>query len=179
MSNSVQARHFVGHDRSPNCLQRLSAIGNSRLWLLASKTWPHDFQIFTETILYAISVRFQNFCLFGFILYIPVNNISVMLGWSSMGWTSAKQWIKHLAQGHNTVSARVEPQTSNPPILSLTLYQLSHCTPHRISSFLFGFKHAILKSQLICVAPIWILTNESSPKRYMINIILFIMSYLI
>ena len=35
------------------------------------------------------------------ILYIPVNNFSVMLGWVFLVRTSAKQRIKCIAQGHN------------------------------------------------------------------------------
>ena len=31
------------------------------------------------------------FCLFDFILYVPVNNFSVMLGRVFLGWTSTKQ----------------------------------------------------------------------------------------
>ena len=38
------------------------------------------------------------------------------------GLNSTKQQIKCLAQGHNTVT--------QPAVFSLTLYQLSHCTPH-------------------------------------------------
>ena len=57
------------------------------------------------------------FCL---ILYIPVNNFSVMLGWVFLVCTSTKQRIKCLAQGHNTVTL--------PAIPSLTLYRLSHCS---------------------------------------------------
>ena len=42
--------------------------------------------------------------LFDLILYVPVNNFSVMLGWA----ISAKQWIKCHAQGHNTVTPAVK-----------------------------------------------------------------------
>ena len=55
--------------------------------------------------------------------YVLVNKFSVMSGQVFLGWTSTKQRIKCLAQGHNTVMAR----TSNPKITSLTLNQLSHC----------------------------------------------------
>ena len=68
-----------------------------RVWLLSSKTWAHDYQIFTATILSIISVRFQVFCLFGLILYIPVNNFSVMPGRIFLCRRSTNQRIKHLA----------------------------------------------------------------------------------
>ena len=44
--------------------------------------------------------------LFLLMLYAPVNNFSVMLGRCSvfLGWTSTKQQIMDLAQGHNTVT---------------------------------------------------------------------------
>ena len=44
-------------------------------------------------------------CLFVLMLYVPVNNFSVMLGPFPvfLGWTSTKQRIKCLAQWHNTV----------------------------------------------------------------------------
>ena len=46
------------------------------------------------------------------ILYIPVNILSVMLGWVFLGWTSTKQGSMCLTQGHNTVqSVRLEPAT--------------------------------------------------------------------
>ena len=52
--------------------------------------------------------------LFGLILYVPVNNFSVMLGRVFPGRTSTKQRIKCLAQGHNTArlpAVRLEPAT--------------------------------------------------------------------
>ena len=59
-------------------------------------------------------------CLFGLMLYIPVNSFSVMLGQFPvfLGGTSAKEQIKCFAQEHNTVT-RLE-LTSNPSIPSLT-----------------------------------------------------------
>ena len=65
--------------------------------------------------------------LFVLMLYIPVNNFSVMPGQYPvfMGWTSTKQLIKCLAQGHNTVTP-----ANNLSIPSLTLYQLSHSAQH-------------------------------------------------
>ena len=49
-------------------------------------------------------------CLFDLILYVPVNNFSVMLGRVFQGWTSTKQGLMCLAQGHNAVApARLEP----------------------------------------------------------------------
>ena len=44
------------------------------------------------------------------ILYVPVNNISAMSGQVFLGWTSTKQGLMRLAQGHNAVTAvRLEP----------------------------------------------------------------------
>ena len=42
--------------------------------------------------------------LISMILYVPINNFSVMSGWVFLGWTSTKQQIKFIAQGHNTLS---------------------------------------------------------------------------
>ena len=50
--------------------------------------------------------------LFVLILYLLLNNCSVMSGWVFLCWTSTKQRIKYLAQGQNTVpSVRLEPAT--------------------------------------------------------------------
>ena len=44
------------------------------------------------------------------ILYVPVNNLLVMSGLVFKGWTSTKQGLMCLAQGHNTVApVRLEP----------------------------------------------------------------------
>ena len=48
------------------------------------------------------ALKFFNMILFGFILYIPANIFSVMLGQVFLGWTSTKQGLISLAQGHNT-----------------------------------------------------------------------------
>ena len=51
-------------------------------------------------------------CLFDLILYVQVNNFSVMLEWVFLGWASAKQGLICLAQGHNVVTPmRPEPAT--------------------------------------------------------------------
>ena len=68
-------------------------------------------------------------------LYVPVNNFSAMSGQfpAFLGWTSTKQQITCLAEGHNTVTpVRL---TSNPSIPSLMLYQLSHCSPLLVKFF--------------------------------------------
>ena len=50
--------------------------------------------------------------LFDLILYVPVNNFSVMPGRVFLGWTSNKQGIKCLAQGHNAgTPLRLQPAT--------------------------------------------------------------------
>ena len=47
------------------------------------------------------------------ILYVPVNNLSVMPGRVLLGWTSIKQWWMCLAQGHNAVTlVRLESATT-------------------------------------------------------------------
>ena len=46
------------------------------------------------------------------ILYNPVNNFSVLPGWVCLGWTSTKQGLMCLAQGHIAVKpVRLEPAT--------------------------------------------------------------------
>ena len=55
-------------------------------------------------------------CLFDLILYVPVNIFSAMSERVLLGWTSTKQRIKCLAQGHNTVPpVRLEPATPLSP----------------------------------------------------------------
>ena len=57
--------------------------------------------------------RYSKTCVsFDLILYVPVNNFSVMLGRVFLGSTSTKQGLMCLAQGHNTVPpVRLEPAT--------------------------------------------------------------------
>ena len=45
-----------------------------------------------------------DFSLLDLMLYIPVNNFSVILGRLFLGLTSTKQGLKCLAQGHNEVT---------------------------------------------------------------------------
>ena len=54
-----------------------------------------------------------------------------------LGWTSTKQQVKCLAQGHNTVTGGCGSRTINPSIPSPTLYHLSHCAPHHIKIWIF------------------------------------------
>ena len=59
---------------------------------------------------------------FVLILYVPVNNFSVMSGRVFLGWTSTKQRIKCPAQGHNTITVTtlaVRLTRSTPSIPSL------------------------------------------------------------
>ena len=77
------------------------------------------------------------FCLFALRFYIPVNYFSVMSGWFPvfLGLTSAKQQIKLLAQGHNTVPSAEAP-THNPSISSQSLYHWAiPLNPFNIISF--------------------------------------------
>ena len=67
------------------------------------------------------------FLLFVLMLYIPVNNLSVILGHFLvfLGWTSTKQCIKWFAQRTKHIVSS-ESRTSNPSIPSLTtLYRVS------------------------------------------------------
>ena len=49
-------------------------------------------------------------CLFDLILYVSVNNFSVMSGGVFLGWTSTKQGLMCLAQGYNAVPpVRLKP----------------------------------------------------------------------
>ena len=65
------------------------------------------------------------FCFFYLILYVSANKFSVMSGWVFLVWTSTKQGLMCLAQGHNAVTqVRLEPAT--PRFESSTL-PLSHC----------------------------------------------------
>ena len=70
--------------------------------------------------------------LFDLILYVPVNNFSVMSGWVFLGGTSSKRGLMCLAQGHNTVIlVRLEPATrrsqvkhsTTEPLHSLVVYK--------------------------------------------------------
>ena len=57
-------------------------------------------------------------CLLALIIYISVNNFSVMLGQVFLGWTSTEQQIKWLVQWHNTITPMVkqpfDPQSRLP-----------------------------------------------------------------
>ena len=72
--------------------------------------------------------------LFDLIPYVPVNNFSVMSEQVFLGWTSTKQGLMCLAQGHIAVpTVRLEPPPPPPPpppsnLKSSTL-PLSHSTP--------------------------------------------------
>ena len=50
--------------------------------------------------------------MFDLILYVPVNNFTVMLGRVFLGRTSSKQGLIYLAQGHNSDAG--EAQSCNP-----------------------------------------------------------------
>ena len=70
------------------------------------------FGFFFVVLIWFFRSQSTNFQLFFFylILYIPVNNLSVMSGGAFLGWTSTKQGLKCLAQGNNAVTpVRLEP----------------------------------------------------------------------
>ena len=69
--------------------------------------------IFYNIFKYMIFQRHQkalSWSLFDLIVYVPGNNLSVMLGQVFLGWTSTKQGLMRLAQRHNAVTLmRLEP----------------------------------------------------------------------
>ena len=74
-------------------------------------------------------------------LYIPVNNFSVMSGRVFLGLTSTKQGLMCLAQGHNAVTAvRLKPASS--------LSQVKHSTTEPLQSLSQWFNmYALLSSR--------------------------------
>ena len=71
------------------------------------------FRSFMSWVKILICKIFDGVISFGLILYVPLDNFSVMLGRVFLGLTSTKQRIKCLAQGHNRVSpVRLEPATA-------------------------------------------------------------------
>ena len=69
--------------------------------------------------------KFCDICLFAFILYVPVNNYSVMSGRILLSLTSSNQRMRCLAQGHNTVPPPV--RFKQPLDLESSTLPLSHC----------------------------------------------------
>ena len=56
------------------------------------------------------------------ILFTPVNNFSVMLGWVFLHWPSTKQGWMCLAKGHNAVTlVRLEPTALRPRVKPSTI----------------------------------------------------------
>ena len=92
------------------------------------------------------------FCLFDLILYIPVNNLSVISGQVFLGWTSTNQGLMCLAQGHNAVMPmRLEPAALQARVKHSTTEPL--CSQKRFSSmsehnghFYLAFKNSMVKS---------------------------------
>ena len=80
----------------------------NQVWYSRFNSLPTNgnFYCMLITFTYSLDPR----CLFDLILYIPVNNFSVMSGRVFLGWTSTKQGLICLAQGHNTVMlVRLQP----------------------------------------------------------------------
>ena len=74
--------------------------------------------ILTESTYYQIS------CYMWFVFCVPVNISSVMSGRVFLGWTSTKQGLICLDQGHNAVPPmRLQPAT-------LQSWVMSHCVPY-------------------------------------------------
>ena len=79
-------------------------------------------------------------CLFDLILYIAVNNFSTMSGRVFLGWTSYKQGLMCLAQGHNTVTpVMLEPAPPQPRVKHSTTEPL--CS---LGSALLFVRHLML-----------------------------------
>ena len=90
-------------------------LGKKIITILRSKS------LLNRTYVYHIS--------FVVMLYVPVNNFSVMSG-LFLGCASTKQKIKCLAPGHNAVSqVRLEPSTPRS--------QVKHSTDPLVSSVIF------------------------------------------
>ena len=87
-----------------------------------------------EVLVYLASIQRFAIDLFDLILYVPVNNFSVLSGRVFLGWTRTKQGFMCLTQGHNIVTpVRLEPA---PFCLKSSTLPLSHCAPrewHTIS----------------------------------------------
>ena len=102
VSNSLdpdQAQHFVRPDLEPNCLQKQTTQA-SRVTAF-SRLHSQSLNNVNEHAFLTLMLHFLDF--FVFILYTPVNNFSVMLGWVFLGLTSTKQRIECLAQEHKAV----------------------------------------------------------------------------
>ena len=71
------------------------------IWKFLSVAWIISWWLITETLLWPK----QFLCMFVLLLYVTVNNFLVIFGFfpAFLGWTSTKQRIKCLTQGHNTV----------------------------------------------------------------------------
>ena len=73
-------------------------------------------------------------CLLDLTLYVPVNTFSVMSGRVFHGWTSNKQGLMCIAQGHNAVSpVRLEPTSPRSRVKHSTteaLRSLNHYRDH-------------------------------------------------
>ena len=105
-------------------------------------------------------------CLFIMILYIPVNHFSVMSEWVFLGWTSTKQVLMCLAEGHNRVAPVSEAWTRNPSISSQALY---HWATALLKLFFMLRKcskqtfHKSLSANCIFVAGHWFLIHTVNP----------------
>ena len=106
------------------------------------------------------------------ILYIPVNNFSVMSGQVLFGWTSTKQRIKCLAQGHKAVPlAAVKARTRNPSIRSLALYLWAlyltvwNVSPDRDPNCLTVFQKELFKKSILKKVRRWQQKHKKIPSK--------------
>ena len=70
------------------------------VWIVFN-LFQHVFTVLQFIPKYGSSLQCTRVLVFVLILYVPVNNFSVMSGWTFMGWTSTKQRMDCIAQGHS------------------------------------------------------------------------------
>ena len=82
---------------------RLSCVGTFLFAKCTCMAWKKSFPQICKWGKLQFNLSSLMRFLFDLILYVPVNNLSVMSGWAFLGWTSTKQGLMCLAQGHNAV----------------------------------------------------------------------------
>ena len=73
-----------------------------KVWIVFN-LFQHVFTVLQFIPKYGSSLQCTRVLVFVLILYVPVNNFSVMSGWTFLGWTSNKQRMECIAQGHSAV----------------------------------------------------------------------------
>ena len=109
-------------------------------------------------------------CLFVFvclILYVPVNNLSVTSGQVYLGWTSTKQGLMCLAQGHNAVTQmRLKPRALRSWVKHSTTEPLRSHAPLVADMEALTWKFLVADTEdliwVLLLLQIWRLLHESS-----------------